>query len=143
MTCDTILLSLIIGVVSGGYAGIVLSKYTAFCNAKMQLLFSIKSVYFEARDSKYTEVKFFSLETAALWLQELERLGHVEAGNTAYDVIKEAKKIFKQIQDVVTFPEARMPHTPNEMFSFLEKWQKQIADLSPNFCIIFSPFPKL
>lgn len=142
MTCGDIFLSFLTGVVSGGYASIVVSKYIAFCNAKTQLLFAVKSIYFEAIGGKYVEVKFISLDTAALWYQEFERLGHVKARDTASDVIKEARKVCERIERVVPHPDSRMPYTPDEMFSFLEKWQQQVSNLSPSFCKIFSPFPK-
>ncbi|NYZ62569.1 hypothetical protein [Luteimonas deserti] len=127
MTKDSLfalLLSLPIGIVSGLYSSLVVTKYARFSELRREALRIIRSIDYIGDETHMTIREPRSLSSLALIASDLYGLGHRPAGDkvkSLYDIILGANR------SVVSG--AMVTHTYMAQHA---DWQRQVREIGPN-----------
>ncbi|MCD9088693.1 hypothetical protein [Stenotrophomonas sp. SY1] len=119
-----LLLSLPIGIVSGLYSSLIVTKYARFSELRWEALRIIRSINFIGDDTQLEVTEPSNLSSLPLIASDLYGLGHRAAGstiNSLYDIILGANIAI-----------ASGAITPAAYMSQHEDWQRQSGEISPN-----------
>jgi hypothetical protein len=119
-----LLFSLPIGIVSGLYSSLVVTKYARFSELRREALRIVRSINYIGDDTQLTVQEPSNLGSLALIASDLYGLGHRSAGDTVnllYDIILGAN------QSVVSGS-----MTPSAYMAQHSDWQRQVREIGPN-----------
>lgn len=130
MTSDSLLaliLSLPIGIASGLYSSLIVTKYARFSELRREALRIIRLINYIGDDTRVTVQEPANLSSLALIASDLYGLGHPSAGgtiNSLYDAILGANRsVLSGAMDLRTYASQH------------GEWQRQARDIDPNMKI--------
>lgn len=128
-----VLVALVTGVVSGGYASLVVTRMARFeelRNETRRIIWGIDYVYIGGEPPQVTAHR--SMRELLYISSELYALKHGDAGDTV-------SRLLQEIDNTRLTPPASVD-AMNERYS---RWQRTCRDLMPANAVIFNPIPKL
>lgn len=127
MTKDSLLallLSLPIGIVSGLYSSLVVTKYARFSELRREALRIIRSIDYIGDDKQMIVQEPGNLGSLALIASDLYGLGHRSAGDTVSSLYNIILGSNSSVVSGTMAPQTYMAHHSD--------WQRQVREIGPN-----------
>jgi len=152
---ETIYLNIVVGIVAGVlagfYTGLVMTKYSAFCQARLSIFDIVRRFEYGAINHKLDKVSFNNYTDIAHIASTLLYLKHRQAGESALGMFKEVADTRMSVEMYFRSKMLRQPIPPDSVANIdfetvaarAGKWQEQARLLKPNIWTLFNPVPHL
>ena len=144
-------LSIVTGIISGVYTGLVMAKFTSFCQARLMIVTICRGFSAGGTNGVLDCAAFPREEEIVQHACTLLYLGHKSAGGNALQLSKEIGRIKYAVEayfhckmlNQKPDPESLANITLQEVFTHLKTWQEKSMKLQPSIRTLLSISPKL
>lgn len=128
-----VIISAIVGILTGGYSGLIVARYSYFCNIRGRVLGLIQRLEIMAGDNA-SEMTLATLERSKVELvyisSELFRAKHLNAGVEVSVINKEVEKAYMKYKF--------QQKTAKELMKDYARWQSMANSMRPNVLHLFT-----
>ena len=146
-----IFISVISSLICGYYVSIIMAKYSAFCQVRLNIFAVCRRFSYGSSDGKLSYAEFPRYTEIADNASNLLYLGHKEAGEEALKIFKEVANTRYSVEVHKEFLLTKRPILPGSAaditFEVIAErclaWQRRSQQLKPALCTLFSLRPRL